>query len=196
MPTTMTTQATGDAGRVAVAGKPRRHNVLRRALSWLGDAVLSWDFGVGLAVGALTYWFVATDPELLAGMSKLHIPGIAFGVGIAGFAQSRAQALSSQLDAVYSKVLMTAHGSVKVALRPFTLVAVAGAVTATMFATLAVADAALLPWVVPLLGAAAIGCGAWSLGGLIDLVRISNFHTEMKAELFQGQDDARRALDD
>lgn len=147
---------------------------------------LHWDFGVGLAVGALVAW-LACDSAVRDQGVTLTIATGAVGVAIISAVLTALAVIAALFDGPYRRVLMNA-GGIREAMAPYMVVAsVAGL---SVIAALIVAVGwpefcpALQMWGLGISTALA----AWSVAGTVSLVELTIFHAEQRAVLMGKQD--------
>jgi hypothetical protein len=154
----------------------------------------SVDFIVAVVVSPLAF-YLALNSESVR-QNGTGFLGAALGVGVALTAVVAAvlALIVVWFDETYRKVLQATKGGWKGAMRPYKVVAiVSAAVALTALVSMFVWSAAA-PWTQALLLALTLGLALWAVIGSVQLIGITFFHGEMRAELLKGIEEARKAL--
>jgi hypothetical protein len=165
---------------------------------WL---VIAWreifksvDFIVAVLASPLAFYLALNSESVRKNGTGFLAAALALGIAITAIVAAVLTLIVVWFDETYRKVLQATKGGWKGAMRPYKAVAVVSAVTALAALVGMFVWSAAAPWIQALLLALTFGLALWAIIGSLQLVGITFFHGEMRAELLKGIDEARKAL--
>jgi hypothetical protein len=160
----------------------------------LRDAVVGWDFGVGLVVGGGTV-ALGTIASVRADAVTIHITEAAICAGLLATILGGLAIFATFFDAGYRRVLEHAdRDGLAGAVRPYLVVSIVAGAGTIVGVVAAIADPA-----VGGLGAAFVLGGptllcAWAVAGCVSLAELTLFHAKERAALLRGAEDAAESF--